>query len=229
MIIINTPHNPTGATLSSQDMQELQSIVCQHDLICLSDEVYEHIIFDDARHESVLKYPELRKRSLAVFSFGKTYHATGWKIGYTLANELLSHELRKVHQYNTYCSAAPLQVALARFMKETRLHFDLPKFYQQKRDFFLEQISTTKFIPLKCSGTYFQMLNFSQISSARDVDFATKLTKDFGVASIPISPFYHDKFDPKVLRFCFAKSEATLREAGVRLSKASSALPISLE
>jgi methionine transaminase len=222
MIIINTPHNPTGATLSCRDMRELESIVCQHGLLCLSDEVYEHIIFDGALHESVLKYPELRKQSLAVFSFGKTYHATGWKIGYTIANKDLSRELRKVHQYNTYCSAAPLQVAMARFMKETQSHFGLPAFYQQKRDFFLEQIADTKFVPLKCNGTYFQMLNFSQISTAQDVDFARSLTKDFGVASIPTSPFYHDKFDPKVLRFCFAKSESTLKQAGARLSKASS-------
>ena len=222
LIIINSPHNPCGSLLQDSDFDTLARIIRDRNILVLSDEVYEHMVFDGVKHKSVLSHPELREKSFAVFSFGKTYHATGWKIGYPIANKDLSRELRKVHQYNTYCSAAPLQVAMARFMKETQSHFGLPAFYQQKRDFFLEQIADTKFVPLKCNGTYFQMLNFSQISTAQDVDFARSLTKDFGVASIPTSPFYHDKFDPKVLRFCFAKSESTLKQAGARLSKASS-------
>ena len=219
MIIINTPHNPSGAVLSEKDLKNLERIACAHDLIVLSDEVYERIIFDSLPHESVLKYPGLASQSIAVFSFGKTFHATGWKIGYTVATPEITQEIRKAHQFITFSVNTPIQFALASYMRKPENYLGLGKFYQQKRDFFLEQIKGSGFEPLPCHGSYFQLLSYRAVSDKKEMEMAEWLTREHKLASIPVSAFYHSKRDDRLLRFCFAKKEETLSKAGEILRK----------
>lgn len=219
MIMINTPHNPSGAVLSEADLRALEEIALNHGIIVLSDEVYERIIFEDIAHQSVLKYPALASQSVAVFSFGKTFHATGWKIGYSVAAEPLTREIRKAHQFITFSVNTPIQLALAEYMTEPENYTQLGKFYQQKRDFFLDQIKGSSFEPLPCFGSYFQLLSYQKMSTKPDMEMAEWLTKEHKLASIPVSPFYKDKTDHRLLRFCFAKKEETLEKAGRLLRK----------
>ena len=218
MIIINTPHNPTGSTLSEDGIQQLIKITKDTDIIVLSDEVYEHIIFDEP-HLSMARYPELAERSFIVSSFGKTYHTTGWKMGYVVAPENLTKELRKVYQFMAFSANTPIQYALADMLKDPSSYLELSQFYQQKRDLFQSLIRDSRFEILPCSGSYFQLLNYDAISDEADVDFARRLTIEKKIASIPISVFYRMKTDSHVLRFCFAKSDETLKQAAEILCK----------
>ncbi|MEH6579490.1 MAG: pyridoxal phosphate-dependent aminotransferase [Amphritea sp.] len=222
MIVINSPHNPTGAVLSAEDLDQLESLVKGTDLLLLSDEVYEHICFD-GEHQSLLRRPELAKRSFVVSSFGKTLHTTGWKVGYCVAPEPLSREFRKLHQYLTFCTVHPIQLALADFLNDYPEHYlELPEFYQQKRDLFGQLMSTSRFKYALAPGTYFQLMDYSAItekSDLNDVDFARWLTTDVGVAAIPISVFYENAPQQKLVRFCFAKDDATLKQAAEKLCK----------
>lgn len=219
MIIINTPHNPSGSVLSKEDMLDLQRITKNSDIIILSDEVYEHIIFDEKKHESVCAYPELAERSLVVGSFGKTFHATGWKIGFVMAPENLMKEFRKAHQFNVFAVNTPIQHALSEYMTNRENYLHLGEFYQQKRDFFTERLKDSRFKIIPSYGTYFQLLDYSAISEEKEMDFATRLITESGLASIPVSAFYQKKDDNKILRFCFAKSEETLEKAAEILCK----------
>lgn len=219
MIMINTPHNPCGSVLHERDLRELERIVLEHNLLVLSDEVYERLIFDGLTHQSVLRYPALASRSLAVFSFGKTFHSTGWKAGYVVAPEYLTREVRKTHQFIVFSVNTPVQLALAEYMRTPEHYQSLAKFYQQKRDFFLKQIEGSSFEPLPCRGSYFQVVSYKNISEKNDVTMAEELTKNFKVAAIPVSVFYRDKTDNHLLRFCFAKKEETLAKAGEILRK----------
>lgn len=216
MIIINTPHNPGGSVMSANDMKELEKITSNSEITIVSDEVYEHIIFDGQRHESVMRYPKLAERSFVVFSFGKTYHNTGWKMGYCLAPENLMTEFRRVHQFVIFASTTPIQFALADFMKNKN-YLELPAFYQEKRDCFLKLLSGSKFKFTPAKGSYFQCLDYSAITKEKDFDFAVRLTKENKIASIPVSSFYNKKTDNKILRFCFAKTNDTLEQAAERL------------
>lgn len=213
MIMVNTPHNPSGAVLSEADLITLQELAVKHDLIVLSDEVYERIIFDGIKHQSVLHYPALADRSVAVFSFGKTFHATGWKVGYAIAPENLTAEIRKAHQFITFSVNTPVQLALAEYMTVPDHYLNLGSFYQQKRDYFLNGIKGSSFEPMECHGSYFQSLSYKGISGLADMNMAEELTKKYKVASVPVSAFYQDKTDNKLLRFCFAKQEKTLDQA----------------
>lgn len=219
LIIVNSPHNPTGAVFHEEDIRHLSEIVDSHDLLVLSDEVYEHIIFDGLDHLGMLREPVLRDRSFVVSSFGKTYHATGWKMAYCVAPAALSVEFRKVHQYVTFCSNTPVQYALAEFMQCSDHHLELGTFYQHKRDRFVGGLEGSGFKVLPCSGTYFQLVDYGAISDEKDVDLARRLTREAGVASIPVSVFYENDPDNRVLRFCFAKHEETLDEATGILGK----------
>lgn len=219
MIMINTPHNPTGAVMSESDMKQLEKITNNTDIIILSDEVYEHIIFDGIPHQSVARFPKLAERSFIVFSFGKTYHTTGWKMGYCLAPANLMAEFRKVHQFLVFCVNTPIQYAVAEYMKKKEEYLELNKFYQDKRDYFINLIKDSKFKCTPASGSYFQLLNYSNISKEKDTDYAIRLTKEIGVASVPISVFYHNPVDNKFLRFCFAKTNETLEQAAEKLCK----------
>ena len=217
LIVLNSPHNPTGTILTKEDLAALTKILENASTLILSDEVYEHIIFDDLQHESVSRHPELAQRSLVVSSFGKTYHTTGWKVGYCLAPKTLSTEFRKVHQFLTFATNTPIQHAYAEFMLYEHTYLNLGAFYQARRDKFIALIENSRFKPLSCRGTYFLMVDYSQISSAPDIEFSKKLTVEHGVASIPPSVFYHQNDDHQVLRFCFAKKDETLKEAAKRL------------
>lgn len=220
MLIINTPHNPTGAIISKSDVIALEKLIEKHpNLIILSDEVYEHIVFDGKRHFSLLKYKKIEKNLVSVFSFGKTYHATGWKLGYVVAGKSLMIEFKKVHQYQVFCCNSFLQYALADVLTNKDLYLELSDFYQKKRDVFRKAVSASRFELLPCSGTYFQLLSYKNISNENDVDFARRLTQEFKIASIPISVFYQNLTDNKVLRFCFAKNDDTLKKAGEILCK----------
>jgi methionine transaminase len=214
MIMINTPHNPLGTVLQESDLRELEYIASEHNLIVLSDEVYERLIYDGAAHQSVLRFPTLAARSIACFSFGKTFHATGWKVGYAVGPEYLMKEIRKTHQFIVFSVNTPVQLALAEYLL-TPVHYEkLGVFYQAKRDFFLAQIKGSSFEPLKTTGSYFQLLSYRSIEKIPDIQMAEKLTREFKVASIPVSVFYQDKTDDHLLRFCFAKKEETLEKAG---------------
>lgn len=213
MIIINTPHNPTGTILSSDDIAQLARITKNRDIIILSDEVYEHLIFDGLQHESICRYPELASKSLVVGSFGKTFHATGWKTGFVVAPSNLTAELRKTHQFMVFAANTPIQHAIAEFLKDEANYSYLPDFFQQKRDMFVELLTGSRFKPLPCYGTYFLTVDYSRISDESEMDFAVRLTKEFKVASVPLSPFYHKNNDNKHLRFCFAKTTETLEQA----------------
>jgi methionine aminotransferase len=219
LIILNYPHNPTGAVLTREDITQLSRIVENTRAFIVSDEAYEHIIFDGLQHESMARHPQLAQRSFVICSFGKTYHTTGWKIGYCLAPEALSSELQKIHQYLTFAANTPVQMAYAEFMQNKELYLNLPQFYQQKRDLFSGLIAESRFRPLPCKGTYYQMLDYSQISDESDLAFARRLTVAHGVAAIPPSVFYHQKDDHQVLRFCFAKKKETLEGAAEKLCR----------
>lgn len=217
-IIINSPHNPTGALLTENDMQQLSELVEGTGIFIISDEVYEHLVFDDKRHISVLQFPELYKRSFVCFSFGKTYHCTGWKMGYCIAPPALMQEFRKVHQFNCFTCNSPAQFALAEFLQEEKEYLQLGKFISSKRDYFAEAMKATPFRPLPSYGSYFQLYSYDGISNETEKEFATRLIKEYGVATIPVSAFYQSKQENKVLRFCFAKKEDTLAEAAKRLT-----------
>jgi len=219
LLILNTPNNPAGSVISEEDILNLKKLVSEKDIYILSDEVYEHIIFDGKKHLSMLLDKELYKKSFIVSSFGKTFHITGWKVGYCTAPENLTAEFRKIHQYLTFSTSTPFQMALAEYIKDTERIKNLKNFYESKRDFFLSLIKETKFKPLTCSGTYFQLLDYSDITDENDFDFAMRLTKEFKVASIPVSVFYENKNDNKVLRFCFAKQKETIEKAVELLTK----------
>jgi methionine aminotransferase len=219
MIIINTPHNPTGSVLSAADMMKLEKLTNKTDIIILSDEVYEHIIFDGLEHQSVARYPKLAERSVIVSSFGKTYHTTGWKIGYCVAPANLMAEFRKVHQFLVFSVNTPIQYALADYLENKDAYLQLSAFYQEKRDFFNQLFSASRFKFQPSPGTYFQLLDYSAISNEKDTDFARRLTIEHGVASIPVSVFYHKKTESKFLRFCFAKNNQELEIAAEKLLK----------
>jgi methionine aminotransferase len=217
LIMINTPHNPSGSILSKQDLESLEEITKGTNIIVLSDEVYEHIIFDGEEHQSVCRFEDLRNRSLIVYSFGKTFHATGWKTGYCLGPEYLMKEFRKVHQFLVFSVNTPLQVALASYLKNEEHYLSLPSFYQAKRDYFIRLIEGSKFKFTPCKGSYFQLLDYSDFSDEKDTDLAIRLTKEFGIASIPVSVFYSSDVDTKMLRFCFAKDNETLQRAAEKI------------
>ena len=220
LLIINSPHNPTGSILLDEDLENLAQLLRPYHCFVLSDEVYEHIVFDDYSHASILDNPELRQKAFAVFSFGKTYHATGWKIGYCIAPPALTSEIRKIHQYTTFTTIAPIQWALADFIRQYPHHYlDLGMFYQGKRDLFASLLETSRFNLIACKGTYFQLADYSEISDLDDRAFADQLTTDQGVAAIPLSPFYQQPCENKVIRFCFAKQDDTLRQAAELLCK----------
>lgn len=219
MIIINTPHNPTGSVLKPTDLQKLEELAEAHDLVVLSDEVYEHLIFDGIRHESICHYPRLARRSIVVFSFGKTFHATGWKMGYALAPEHLTREFRKVHQFVVFACNTPVQYAMAEFLEDPENYLHLGCFYQEKRDRLVELLRPSRFRIIPSYGTYFQLVDYSDISAENELEFAVRLTKEHGVATIPLSPFYHDGLNNRTLRLCFAKKEETLLKSAAILCK----------
>jgi methionine transaminase len=219
LIILNSPHNPTATVLHQHDIDELSAIVKNQDILILSDEVYEHLIYDGATHHSMARYPELQQRSFIVASFGKPFHATGWKIGYCMAPAMLMQEFRKVHQFLVFCVNAPMQVAIAEYLRNEDTYLGLPSFFQQKRDYFRNGLENTRFEILPCSGSYFQSVRYSNITDEKDADFVLRLIKEAGVAAIPVSAFYSKGTDHHVLRFCFAKRQETLDKAVERLIK----------
>ncbi len=219
MIMINSPHNPTGMVLNENDLLQLSEIVAGTDILILSDEVYEHLIFDQIPHQSILRYPGLMDRSFVCFSFGKTYHCTGWKLGYCISSPGLMKEFRKVHQYNSFSCHTPMQHAFASYLKNPEPYLSLSGFIQQKRDYFLELMQSTPFKPIPSHGSYFQCYSYENFSTEPDKDLAIRLIKEYGVATIPVSSFYKDGKDDKVLRFCFSKKKETLEKAAERLSK----------
>lgn len=217
-LIINTPHNPTGAVMSADDMQWLENLLADTDIFLISDEVYEHIIFSGS-HESALKYPRLAERSFVISSFGKTFHVTGWKVGYAVAPAPLMREFRKVHQFLTFSTATPLQYAIADYLKQPEKYLNIPEFYQEKRDKFCALMQQTRFRFKPSEGTYFQLADYSAIADEADTDFAVRLTKEIGVATVPVSVFYGQPKQEHLLRFCFAKTDQTLERAVERLAK----------
>jgi methionine aminotransferase len=218
MIILNSPNNPSGTILNKSDMLALEKIIKNTSILLLCDDVYEHIIYDGNQHQSACMFPELKKRALICSSFGKTYHITGWKIGYCLAPEGLMDEFRKVHQYNVFSVHHPSQIALANFLEKSDDHLELQHFYQDKRDFFLKAVQGSKFDFTPTQGTYFQLLDYSKITAEKDIDYAKRLVKENKIAAIPFSPF-NTMFNSKVLRFCFAKKNDTLEKAAEILCK----------
>jgi methionine aminotransferase len=218
-IMINSPHNPTGSVLNKEDIAQLRSLVKDTGIIIISDEVYEHLIFDGKQHESILKYPDLLERSFVCFSFGKVYHCTGWKMGYCIASPELMKEFRKIHQFNCFTCDTPKQVALSSFIRHWEHYLQLGGFLQQKRDFFQTIMSQTKFTPLPSFGSYFQIYSYRALSDEYEKDFAIRLTKEAGVATIPVAAFYSSDVNHGVLRFCFAKKESTLESAVDRLRR----------
>ncbi len=219
MIIINSPHNPSGTTLSANDLKQLEALVKDKNIIVLSDEVYEHMAFDDQPHQSVARYPSLKQQSIIVSSFGKTVHTTGWKIGYVAAPDHLMKEFRKVHQFLVFAVNHPFQLALSDFLSQKENYLELKNFYQQKRDLFRKLISSSRFKIEPCTGTYFQLLNYSTITNEGDASYAIRLTKEAKLACIPLSVFYSKNTDHKLLRFCFAKKTETLEKAAEVINK----------
>src|ERR1700749_67203 len=219
MIILNSPHNPTATILQQKDIEELSAIVKNQDILVLSDEVYEHLIYDGQSHLSMARYPELKQRSFIVASFGKPFHATGWKVGYCMAPAYLMNEFRKVHQFLVFCVNSPMQVAIAEYLKNEETYLSLRRFFQQKRDYFREGLKSSRFEILPCAGSYFQSVRYGRITDENDADLAIRLTKEIGVASIPVSAFYNQGTDHHVLRFCFAKRQETLDKPVDRLIK----------
>ena len=218
-IIINSPHNPTGSVLSKEDIEQLSAIVKDTNIFIISDEVYEHLIFDGLQHQSILLYPHLLQRSFVCFSFGKVYNCTGWKLGYCISSEQLMKEFRKIHQFNCFTCDTPKQVGLAAFIKEKDQYLQLGNNLQQKRDYLQALMQQTKFQPLPSYGSYFQVYSYKDISEETEKDFATRLTKEYRVATIPVSAFYQNEINHQVLRFCFSKKESTLEAAVERLMK----------
>ena len=219
MIIINSPHNPCGSVLKVEDMKQLEKITKNTEIIILSDEVYEHIIFDGNIHESMAKYPNLANRSFIISSFGKTFHTTGWKVGYCVAPKNLMAEFRKVHQFMVFCVSTPMQFGIAEFLKNKNHYHELGAFYQAKRDKFVKLLKGSRFSFVPSAGTYFQLLGYEKITNEKDTDYAIRLVKESGVASIPISVFYHKPVHDNVLRFCFAKKDETIEKAAEILRK----------
>ena len=219
LILFNTPHNPTGTVWGEEDLLALADLVRGTGIAIVSDEVYEHIVFDGRRHESCARHPELAARSFVVGSFGKTFHVTGWKVGYVLAPRELMVEFRKVHQFVVFTVNTPVQLALAEWLAEPARYLDLGAFYQGKRDFFRQGLAATRLVPLPCAGTYFQLASYAGVSDEPDTRLAERLTRELGVASIPVSAFHADARQDRVLRFCFAKSEDTLARACQRLAR----------
>jgi methionine aminotransferase len=217
-ILINSPHNPTGSVLTTEDIEALRLLVKDSNIFIISDEVYEHLIFDGLRHESILRYPDLFARSFVCFSFGKVYHCTGWKLGYCMAPALLMQEFRKIHQFNCFTCDTPKQVGLATFLKKREPYLELGELLQKKRDYFGQLMAATPWKPLSSHGSYFQIYSYAGISDEPEKEFAIRLTKEAGVATIPVSAFYKEEVNHQVLRFCFAKKEATLEAAAERLS-----------
>lgn len=219
MILVNTPHNPTGYTWTADDLNQLADLIRERTIWIMSDEVYEHILFDGRIHHSLMTHPELQERTFVIGSFGKTFHITGWKIGYCLAPAELTTEFRKIHQYLTFSTVTPIQYALADYLKNPVHYQQLPDFYQRKRDVFLDGLRDSRFTFTPAEGSFFQTVSYSGITDESDYELAIRLTKEIQVASIPISVFYHQKNDYKMLRFCFAKDDAILQEAAERLSR----------
>ncbi|MBS1621391.1 MAG: aminotransferase class I/II-fold pyridoxal phosphate-dependent enzyme [Bacteroidetes bacterium] len=220
-ILLNSPHNPTGAVIDERDIEELRSVVAGTNIYIISDEVYEHIIFDNIHHQSILRYPDLLERSFVCFSFGKTYNCTGWKLGYCVSSPESMVEFRKVHQFNCFCCHTPSQIALAEFLKDKNEYLSLSNSMQEKRDFFSGLMKNTKFDLLTSHGSYFICGKYDRISNEGDKDFAIRITKEFGVATIPVSAFYKSGTDNNVVRFCFSKKKETLEAAVERLAKVS--------
>ncbi|MGI4777302.1 MAG: pyridoxal phosphate-dependent aminotransferase [Janthinobacterium lividum] len=218
-IIVNTPHNPSATVWTGEEMRTLGELLAPTDVLVIADEVYEHMVFDGVRHESVARYPGLAARSFIVSSFGKTYHVTGWKVGYVVAPAALTAEFRKVHQFNVFTVNTPMQYALARYMEDAGPYLDLPAFYQRKRDLFAAGLARTRFKLLPSAGTYFQCVDITNVSDLGEDDFCKWLVAEIGVASIPLSAFYGSGFDQRVVRFCFAKEDATLQMGLNRLAK----------
>ena len=219
MVIINTPHNPTATRFSQQDLQQLDNILAnREDIYLLSDEVYEHLVYNGEQHATVLKFPDLYRRSFVTYSFGKTFHATGWKMGYCIAPPMLTEEFRKIHQFTVFSVNTPIQHAIAEYMQTPSNYEVLPQFYQQKRDLFLEAMQGSSLRPLPCAGTYYALFDYAAVSDMNELDFARQVTTQHKVATIPVSPFYTESIENQVLRICFAKKEETLLEAAKRLS-----------
>ncbi|MEP7295913.1 MAG: pyridoxal phosphate-dependent aminotransferase [Burkholderiales bacterium] len=218
-IIVNTPHNPSATVWSAAQMQQLTDLLRGTDVIVIADEVYEHMVFDGAQHQSVARIPELAQRSFIVSSFGKTYHVTGWKVGYVAAPAPLMAEFRKVHQFNVFTVNTPMQHGLAAFMRDASNHLGLPAFYQRKRDLFRAGLATTRLRPLTTTGSYFQCVDYSAVSELPEAEFCQWLTTEIGVAAIPLSAFYQGGFEQRIARFCFAKKDETLELALARLAK----------
>jgi methionine aminotransferase len=218
-LILNSPHNPTASLITDEDIKELENITEGTDILIVSDEVYEHITFDGKKHISLASSDELSKRTFVISSFGKTYHTTGWKMGYCAAPENLTKEFRKMHQFIVFSTNTPIQYAYAEFMKQEEKYLSLGKFYEHKRDLFLKEIKSSKFKLKPCSGTYFQLLDYSMISDKADTEFSKYLTKEIGVAVIPLSPFYESRESQSLIRICFAKTDEVLREAAAKLKK----------
>jgi len=212
-LIVNSPHNPSGTCWSAQDMQQLAQLLAPTDVVLISDEVYEHMVYDDQSHQSAARFDALAERAMVVSSFGKTYHVTGWKVGYLAAPAALSHEFRKVHQFNVFTVNTPVQHALAQYMADPAPYLQLSAFYQRKRDLFRAGLAGTRFALLPCEGTYFQCVNTRAINDLNEADFCRWLTAEVGVAAIPLSAFYGNSFDQHTVRFCFAKRDETLQRA----------------
>ncbi|MBR7798627.1 pyridoxal phosphate-dependent aminotransferase [Undibacterium fentianense] len=219
LIIVNSPHNPTGVTLEKSDYEQLANLLRGTNILLISDEVYEHMVFDGKAHYSVASHPELAQRSFIISSFGKTYHVTGWKVGYVLAPKALTKEFRKIHQFNVFTVNTPMQYGLAAYMNDERKYTELSDFYQEKRDFFRNGLSESRFKLLPVQGTYFQCVDYSAISNESELEFASWLTSDIGVAAIPVSAFYQEQKQNHLIRFCFAKQKTTLERALERLIK----------
>lgn len=219
MIIINSPHNPSGKILQQKDLEKLQQLVKDTNIIILSDEVYEHLVYDNQKHYSVARFPQLAERSFITYSFGKTFHVTGWKLGYCVAPKELMREFNKVHQYNVFCVNHPIQVAINAYLQNEKHYLGLAEFYQQKRDFFLSLIKDSRLEFTPSQGTYFQTASYKNITQEKDTDFALRLIKEKGLATIPVSVFNKDQQDDSILRFCFAKKEETLKAAAEIINK----------
>jgi methionine transaminase len=217
MIIINTPHNPTGTILKREDLETLEGIVSGKNIIVLSDEVYEHLIYDQEEHQSVMRFPNLFEQSLAVFSFGKTLHATGWKLGYIVGPERLMNEFKTIHQWNVFCTNSFLQFAIADYLEDSENYTYLPSFFEQKRNLMNDLFKDLPITPKVAKGTYFQLYDYSKVSDLNDVEFAKYLTAEIGVATIPLSPFYSNGSDDKIIRLCFAKNDTTMKMAAEKL------------
>lgn len=216
-ILINSPHNPTGSVLSEEDIESLRSLTRESEILIISDEVYEHLIFDGRQHQSILRHPDLLERSFVCFSFGKVYDCTGWKLGYCISSPELMKEFRKIHQFNCFTCDSPKQVALAQFLQKREAYLDLGRRLQDKRDYFRNLMSSTRLKPLPSFGSYFQIYSYADISEETEMDFAVRLTRERGVATIPVSAFYREGANRQVLRFCFSKQESTLEAAAKRL------------